>query len=196
VARNSRSEPRERLFVALDPPEDARAAIASWRDLTLGAEGLRPARPEAIHVTLAFLGYLPAGTSARIAACVETACAGAAAPRLSPLRLVGVPRRRPRLAALDLEDDSGAAARLQTRLSAALQELGLYQPEQRPFWPHLTLARAHKGAVVTLPASHPPPPGPFVADAVVVYRSLLRRDGAIYEPLASTPLARPPHSGS
>lgn len=196
MARNSRSEPLERLFVALDPPEDARAAIASWRDLALAEAGLRAVAPAAIHVTLAFLGYLPAGTGVQVAACVDAACAGAAAPRLRPGRLVGVPRRRPRLAALDLEDDSGAAARLQGRLASALEEHGLYQPEQRPFWPHLTLARARKGAVVTLPDAHPPPPGPFLAEAVVVYRSLLRRDGAVYEPLGSTRLARGPHSGS
>jgi 2'-5' RNA ligase len=52
------SGPRARLFLALDLPEPARAAIAAWRDeLVSERADLRPVRPEALHVTLVFLGW-------------------------------------------------------------------------------------------------------------------------------------------
>jgi 2'-5' RNA ligase len=46
------------MFVALDPPKAARTAIAAWRDeLLAGRSELRPVAAQALHVTLAFLGW-------------------------------------------------------------------------------------------------------------------------------------------
>ena len=57
-----------------------------------------------------------------------------------------VPQRRPRLYALGLEDDGGALHGWQDGLSRRLEEARLYEPEKRPFWPHVTLARVKRGA--------------------------------------------------
>jgi 2'-5' RNA ligase len=47
-----------RLFVALDLPTDVRGRLAQWRDaLIAGRADLRPVAEQALHVTLAFLGY-------------------------------------------------------------------------------------------------------------------------------------------
>ncbi len=57
-ARALVSGPRARLFLALDLPEDARARLADWRDVALGSRSdVRPVAPEALHVTLVFLGW-------------------------------------------------------------------------------------------------------------------------------------------
>src|SRR5436190_2165582 len=66
VARNSRSErrpssrpgsPRVRLFLALEPREEDRLALAEWRDrLVAGRDDLRPSAAETLHLTLVFLG--------------------------------------------------------------------------------------------------------------------------------------------
>jgi RNA 2',3'-cyclic 3'-phosphodiesterase len=73
-------------------------------------------------------------------------------------------------------------------MSGALEAGGWYRPEKRPFWPHITLARVKRGERrVPPPPNEPPPPRePFQAAVVTLYRSTLRPQGAIYEPLART----------
>ena len=53
--------PRARLFVALELPAGARTALREWqRDLDGRAPGeLRPVATDALHLTLAFIGYRP-----------------------------------------------------------------------------------------------------------------------------------------
>ena len=66
----------------------------------------------------------------------------AAAPSsCSAEEVVEVPPRRPRLYALGLKDDGGALGTFQERPRRAPAGGGLYEPEKRPFWPHITLAR-------------------------------------------------------
>src|SRR5207247_700002 len=50
--------PRARLFLALEPRDEYRAALAAWRDaLVSGRDDLRPSAPQTLHLTLVFLGY-------------------------------------------------------------------------------------------------------------------------------------------
>ena len=79
-------------------------------------------------------------------------------------------------------------AALQGAASAALEAGGWYRPEKRPFWPHLTLARVKRGErrVAPLAGEPRPPSEPFEAPVVTLYRSTLRPQGALYEPLART----------
>jgi 2'-5' RNA ligase len=186
------SGPRARLFLALDLPEPARAAIAAWRDqLVRGRADLRPVRSEALHVTLVFLGWQDEAAAPRIAEAAFGTLPDQPAPRLTPLGVRTVPPRSPRLFALDLEDEGGRATAVQAAASAALDAGGWYRPEKRPFWPHLTLARAKRAERRVRPLQDgPPPPGAFEATAVTLYRSTLRPQGALYEPLARTVLAR------
>ena len=183
------SGPRARLFLALDLPEAARASIASWREQLLADRGdLRPVRPEALHVTLVFLGWQDESAAPRIAKAAFQALPAVPAARLTPSGVRSLPPRNPRLFALDLEDEGSRATALQAAASAALEAGGWYRPEKRPFWPHLTLARVKRGErrVPPLPAEPPPPRQPFEAPVVTLYRSTLRPQGALYEPLART----------
>jgi 2'-5' RNA ligase len=99
-----------------------------------------------------------------------------------------VPPRGTRLFALDLDDEDGRAGALQEAMSRALEAGRWYRPEKRPFWPHMTLARVKRGERrVAPPPAEPPPPGePFDAGVVTLYRSTLRPQGALYEPLRRT----------
>ena len=185
------SGPRARLFLALDLPEPARASIASWRDqLISGRADLRPVPPEALHVTLVFLGWQDESAAPRIADAAFGALP-AGPPRLTPMGVRSLPPRNPRLFALDLEDEGGRATALQGAASDALESGGWYRPEKRPFWPHLTLARVKRRERRVPPlADEPGPPRePFEASVVTLYRSTLRPQGALYEPLARTVLA-------
>jgi 2'-5' RNA ligase len=65
---------------------------------------------------------------------------------------------------------------------------GLYEPEQRPFWPHLTVARvraekrgSRRRMRVDRPPTAPLPASltePFWAESVGLYRSDLHPEGA------------------
>jgi 2'-5' RNA ligase len=189
VARNSRSErpgsPRARLFLALELPDAVRSDLVEWRSTALaGREDLRPVAPEALHVTLIFLGYQAEKDIPRIASSAFEAVGTLAPPELAPAGVVPVPKRDPRLFALDLTDADGSCAELQAAASGALAAAGFYKPEKRPFWPHVTLARVkrHVRRASGIDAE-PPELGPFTARDVTLYRSLLRPQGAVYEPL-------------
>jgi RNA 2',3'-cyclic 3'-phosphodiesterase len=187
------SGPRARMFVALDLPEEARDAIAAWRDeLVAGRADLRSVAPHALHVTLAFLGWQDETDAERIADAAFGAVAGMAAPRLAAVAVKPIPPRgAPRLFALDLADEDGRAVALQGAVSDALEAARFYKPEKRPFWPHVTLARVKRGAragpLAELPA---PPREAFDAAELTLYRSTLRPQGALYEPLARRAVER------
>ena len=177
---------KARLFVALDLPGEAREALVEWQQ-HLAHPDLRLVVPEALHVTLVFLGHLPEDEIPRIAEAIEAP--RAEAPVLTAKGVKPVPPRRPRLFALDLDDEDGRAGRIQAGVSDALEGLGLYEPEKRPFWPHVTLARVRKGARVTGLDVAPPPSDPWHAEALTLYRSRLSPKGARYESLHRVTLA-------
>lgn len=181
------------MFVALDLPVSARRELADWRDeLIAGRQDLRPVASEALHVTLVFLGWQDEAAAEAIAAAAfgAGAGAGAAAPVLRPAAVRPLPPRNPRLFALDLDDADGRATALQAAVSDALAGGGWYQPEKRPFWPHVTLARVKRRErrVAPLPDAPAPPAAAFEAGELTLYRSTLRPQGALYEPLARATL--------
>ena len=177
-----------RLFLALDLPESARDAIAGWRDRSLASrDELRLVPVAGLHVTLVFLGWTDPERLAAIWDAASRALAeGQAPPVLAPGGLVPVPRRRPRLVALDLSDEGGRAAALQRAVADSLAAAELHEPDRRPFWPHVTLARLRKGARWR-PLEGGPDLAPFDAAAVTLYRSHLSPSGARYEALHRQP---------
>jgi RNA 2',3'-cyclic 3'-phosphodiesterase len=194
------SGPRARLFLALDLPAETRSELAEWRDIALEGRGdVRAVAPEALHVTLVFLGWQDESAAERIAEVAFGALPDAPAPRLAATAVRSVPPKGPRLFALDLDDEDRRATALQEAASAAVEAGGWYRPEKRPFWPHVTLARVKRGERAAPMPERPPPPGEsFDAAVVTLYRSTLRPQGALYEPLARTVAgdARDPAPGS
>ena len=179
--------PRARLFVALELPEQVVADAAAFaRDVFGPVDELRLVRGESLHVTLVFLGYHPEREVERIAAIAFDEPAGPF--DLVPEAVLPVPPRRPRLYALGLEDAGGGLHGWQDGLSRRLEAARLYEPEKRPFWPHVTLARVKRGAraprmePLQLPAELAMR---FSASRVTLFSSTLKPSGAVYEPLAS-----------
>jgi 2'-5' RNA ligase len=177
------------MFVALDLPAAARGELSAWRDeVVAGRRDLRPVAPEALHVTLVFLGWQDESAADAIARAAFEAAPAAPAPLLRAAGLRPLPPRDPRLFALDLDDEDGRAGALQATVSDALAGGRWYRPEKRPFWPHVTLARVKRGErrVAPLPEQPAPPARPFAAAELTLYRSTLRPQGAVYEVLART----------
>jgi RNA 2',3'-cyclic 3'-phosphodiesterase len=194
MAKERLKSPRARLFVALDLPEPVRAGIAAWGKGALDDPALRPVRAESLHITLAFLGWLPEKEIPRLA---EIVAAGRGpAPSIELRDPVPRPERgRPRLFALPAAS-SGTIA-LQAGLQEKLVEAHLYEPEERPFWPHVTAARVRReergskrpALVSKLPETLPK--GllrPFDGVRLTLYRSELQPQGAQYTPLAQVEL--------
>lgn len=175
--------------MALDLPADARSELVDWRRQALGGiDALRLVDAAALHLTLVFLGHVPEREIDRIAGLIEPPAV--AAPSLRAVGLKPIPPRRPRLFALDLEDEDGHAGQVQAAIAAELEAAGLYEPEQRGFWPHVTLARVRKGERVGRIEAPAPPGEAWRAEAVTLYRSRLSPKGSRYESLRRVQLAR------
>jgi 2'-5' RNA ligase len=186
------ADERARLFVALELPASARDILARWRASALRENSaLRPVPVEHLHATLCFLGSRPASQIDEIAAaCGVVAGEPVAQPRLG--EPVWLPARRPRVLAVRLEDESGALARLQAALSAALVNGGWYARESRPFLAHVTVARVAKDARFRSPRLEAPPGVDVRCSRVTLFRSRLGSSGARYEPLSVVELGSAP----
>jgi 2'-5' RNA ligase len=195
VAKERLKSPRARLFVALDLPDDVRAGIVDWQRTALSDPALRVVRPEALHMTLVFLGYQAEKDAKAIAR--QAFDVDAQAPAVELLsEPVGVPRgKRPRLISLAANSDETVS--LQKQVEERLVGAGFYVPEKRPFWPHLTVARVKPEAPKSRkPALLRTSPYPlpehmfrfFRPTRLVLFKSHLRRTGAEYESLAELEL--------
>lgn len=184
------NEERLRLFVALELPERARRALAEWRDGVLDTEpGLRPVAADALHVTLCFLGWRWQRELGAIAGALEVVASEPLA-ELSVSAAGWLPARRPRVLAVELADAGDGLPNVQAILSNTLQRGGWYVPEARPFLAHVTVARVPKGVRVRRHELPDPPALRLSGSTVTLFRSLLRRGGAEYEPLHSVELSR------
>jgi 2'-5' RNA ligase len=178
-----------RCFVAAELPEAVRRALVAWapRD-----DALRLLDAEALHLTVAFLGER---TDDEV-----TAVSATLAPLARPVRALSLgrplwlPRSRPRVLAVDIEDADGALAALQSDTVAALAQAIGFGPEQRPFLPHVTVARVRAHGRIgrerraEVEQTGPPDAGTFAAPALTLLRSRLSPHGARYEPVARAEL--------
>lgn len=169
-----------RLFFGLPLPDEAAGLLAEWAARAYGgatgaARGrIRLLARDHLHVTLAFLGGRPRAELPALSHALREAVRGIARPVLRVERY----RETERVAMLVFSDEEGRAGVLQARLSERLEALGVYRPEQRPWLPHVTVARFERrpGLRPELPALAPISP----SDAAL-YHSVLRPSGAQYQ---------------
>ena len=185
MARDRASRPEAkplRLFVAVEVPEDVRAAVAD------AVAPLREALPKARwvprqnqHVTVKFLG----STYPRLVEWV-TSTVGEVASRHAPFttRVEGLGAfpnaRRARVLWAGLDDAGSAFGRMAADLDEALSRE--FEPEKRAFTPHLTVARFDPTVAVD-PNAIAFESEPFGIDRIVLFRSHLRRPAPVYEPV-------------
>ncbi|WP_110931618.1 RNA 2',3'-cyclic phosphodiesterase [Paenibacillus bouchesdurhonensis] len=131
-----------RLFVAIPLPNPVKERLHDWclkqqNDLKFR----KWVHPADYHITVQFLGDTPAGRIAPMLGALREA-----ASEVEPFRLeaagVGVfgPPTRPRVLWSGLQGDLISLHRLHSRVTAGNIKLG-YVPEERPYAPHITLAR-------------------------------------------------------
>jgi 2'-5' RNA ligase len=161
-----------RLFCALTLPGDLLDRLVAWQ-ARLPGEGYRPVPRDNLHVTLAFLGPRPAADVEPIRAELEKAAAGSRPIVLRERRY----RETRSVGMLVLNDLGGQATRLAEDLQGRLEGLGVYEREQRPWLPHLTVVRFRER-----PRLQPPLPdlGEVSPSDAAAYHSVLRSSGAQY----------------
>jgi 2'-5' RNA ligase len=185
--------PTYRLFIAAELP-------AAVKDSLLAVQSqLRAARPpvawvapEAMHLTLRFLGDTDAALVEPLGAAMHAALGATSTPRLWLARAGAFPSlARPSVLWVGVRGDTAALQRAHAALERELDALGL-PPADKPFAPHLTIGRVRRDArpdeQVRLGErlrDLPPPDGaPWHVERITLLRSELGSGGAIHTPLA------------
>lgn len=171
-----------RLFVAVELGADDREALAEWGREVIGEDpGLRPVAVDNLHLTLAFLGHRSLAELEDVAGLVDGFDVGPA-PDLRTAGALWLAPRRPHVLTVAIGDDSGRLGRLHGRLWDGLEAIGLVR-EERPFRPHVTVARVRRGWSISPQPPVPAPARPLTARSVVLYRAYLGggRGGPEYE---------------
>lgn len=171
-----------RMFVAAYPShESGRAMLKAAEKLSLPPHRMLPR--EQVHLTLQFIGDVPANELDSVTESVERSAAGLAAFMLTPTRLISLPERGPaRLVAAET-DAPAALMELQRRLAHRLAS-DAREKDDRPYRPHLTLCRFRspaRGVMVDVPLNAPA----FVVDRIALMRSTLKADGAQHHEVAN-----------
>src|SRR5689334_5188019 len=181
-----------RLFIAVEVAPEARAELAAAQQrLRRGDPPVKWVAPEALHITLHFLGATDAALVPRLKQALRAALAGSAAIELRLEGAGAFPNlRRPSVVWAGVGGATAALERMRLALGAALEALGLPR-ETRPFRAHLTLGRARREATpaqlerlgAAIQALPPLAPVAWQVDHVVLFRSELRPDWPVYSEL-------------
>ncbi len=169
------------------------------RRRTPDRHGMRLLEPEQMHLTMHFLGSRPAQEIEPLAAILQ----GMEPPALGEVSLgapLWLPRRGPRVLAVELHDEGGFLSRLHGELAGAIALQGLTtRPAQaglgRPLHPHITVARMRRGSAPRERALAPTPQLSFLPRRLTLFRSLLAPEGASYEAIASRETVAAPGRG-
>jgi len=184
-----------RTFLAIELPQAVRAAL-DYEITRLSAQLHIQwwVKTDNLHLTLTFLGEL---NDVQLAAASEATAEAARQCHPFALQLAGLgtfgPPRSPRVIWAGVGGDVERLLALQSRLADALEARG-FPREERPFSPHLTLARI-KAPLPRTELNRLPQllagsvqPAPWTADAIAVMKSELLRPAARYTRLERVPL--------
>ena len=184
-----------RLFLAIDLDDVARAAIVAEQTRIANAlpraSTPRFIKPEQLHLTLVFLGDVEEALSARIIDEIEPSLAQPAFDAVFGGVGMFPPRGGARVLWIGVTDGAREMISVQQELAHRMTHLGIAR-EDRPFSPHLTIARwrdarpSDRAAVLSLPLSRLQ--ARVRIAHVTLYRSTLSSAGPTYTPLARATL--------
>lgn len=187
-----------RTFIAIDLPlllqESIENQTARLRQ-TLGDDVIRWVSPHNMHLTLKFLGNVPA---AHLDFLKQLLAQAAGSTPQFDMQIGGIGSfpnsKRPRVLWVGLHAPASLAS-LQKMIEDGANRLG-YEKEERPFSPHLTLGRVRQGVDMstlqkithTLSSIQLGKIGTARVDSVHLYKSDLNSEGSVYTKLFSIPL--------
>ncbi len=187
-----------RVFVAVHLPEPQRAAleltISSLRES--GLSKVRWVRPEGVHLTLKFLGDIPASQIEAVGVAMRDAAKESSPFHLALGTLGAFPNLgRARVLWCGVQGDKGSLSQLQERTETGLEAVG-YPRENRPFSPHITLGRLREGGrppdvdllQQALDACAPRLHDWWLVEDVCLMQTVLMPGGSRYEVIATATL--------
>jgi 2'-5' RNA ligase len=187
-----------RSFIAIELPEEAKKGLARLRKELERDEQrfVKWVDPGGIHLTLKFLGNIPSKQVAEITEAIEEAAKGVSPFNLEISGLGAFPSlRQARVFWVGVGGEMDQLSGLQQNIDSALAALG-FAKEERPFVPHLTLARIREGASPPERRSFGELVGstvfedkyPVEVEAIRLMKSQLTPAGAIYTCLSEVGL--------
>ena len=194
-----------RTFVAIELPAAVQRGLTQLQErLKRDRPPVRWVAPDKIHVTLVFLGEIPAEMVETVGHSAARAAAGVLPFEIEAAGVGVFPNpNRPRVVWVGVQGNLPALQSLHAALEADLATHG-FPKEGRPYSAHLTLgrvrsratppeARALGQAVTSLPS---PSLGSWRVEQIAVIRSDLRPEGPIYTPLRVAELGKSPNAGA
>jgi 2'-5' RNA ligase len=179
------------VFIAIPLSAEARDAVTSLvASLPVPAgRAVRWVRFDGLHLTIRFLGPTPSDRLGAVGAAVAAVAAGEWPFNVSIRGAGAFPNlRRPRALWLGVDEGTAELSRLSREANAALVAAG-WSTDDRPYRPHLTLARSDgvRAGPATASALIEAARGftvTFTADRLVLFESLTGGGPARYEPMA------------
>jgi RNA 2',3'-cyclic 3'-phosphodiesterase len=187
-----------RSFIAVELPGELKKALAELqgRFKSAGSLPLRWVEPGNIHITLKFLGDIDVDITGKITAALEASIQDIQPFSIEAGGLAVFPNmQRIQIIWVGLSGDLQKLGQLQKRIEENLKPLG-FPAENRPFTPHLTLARVRDyarpverqklGELISATGFE----GKYKIDvkAVNLMRSQLTREGPIYSRISTVAL--------
>ena len=183
-----------RSFIAIELPGVVKSRLARLRNELERAEHrfVKWVAPEALHLTLKFLGNIPFNQVAEITKAMEVAAEEIPPFALEISGLGAFPNlKQPRVFWIGIGGETDKLAKLQRNIDSVLTPFG-FAKEERPFTPHLTLSRIKQEASPEVKRAFGElvmstkfeTKYPVAVDAISLMRSQLTPQGAIYTRLA------------
>jgi len=182
-----------RAFIAIDIPDDVRAAIAEAQARMKRAHvGVKVSwtKIDNVHLTLQFLGHVEEATVPKISEALEAVAAQHAAFDIQVRAAGAFPNEKsPRVLWVGCEDGDGKLKALAHAVQSDMQQFG-FEPEHREFSAHLTLGRVKfpkPDAALTkaLDSIKNQVFGAMRVEAIHLFESRLHPEGSIYSKLSS-----------
>lgn len=191
-----------RVFIAIELPAELRQELARLQTMlkTANLPQIKWVKPNGIHLTLKFLGNIPVSDTDRITQAMTDAATQISPFYLETEALGAFPNlKRVQVVWVGLGGETDKLKQLQQLIEINLTRLG-FAAEQRPFKPHLTLARLGKDTspeeqrqLGELIASIDSRTGKKIkVDRINLIKSQLTREGAIYSIISSARLLKEP----
>ena len=185
---------RIRCFIAIRLPESVLRVMGKAQEAFQQYDfDIRWVRLKGIHLTLKFLGDIDEKDSETVGVAMAKACTGVSTFTLKGQGIGVFPNlKRPRVLWAGISGDIPVLLELQKRLEDELDAIG-FPREKRRFKGHLTLGRIKSrlpkaSFEKALRASGNIDTAPFEVRSLVLYKSTLRPQGAIYDPLVEATL--------
>jgi 2'-5' RNA ligase len=181
---------KKRLFIAIDISEEARKMAAYYMEEMAGhfpGIAVKWEKPEKLHFTLKFLGSVDDGIVESVIEVVKQQADNVGRFEVEIRGTGAFPSaKQPRILWLGVNEPTGKMKQLAAGLESKCAKLG-FEPESRPFNPHLTLARIREprtaGRLGTSHVGREFGPITFSCRDLILFESHLSAHGSFYTKL-------------